>query len=126
MSLKLKLRLTPLAQAPPFEPPRNSFTITDYYRTTREEYYSPISRAESLSPGSPYADLPQVSPTSPTRLDHIREGSEPGISDEGDADETGVPKRTAVFWHVFDALFRKWRRQKAGNNHHKTPHAQRL
>ncbi|KAJ6480776.1 hypothetical protein C8R47DRAFT_597643 [Mycena vitilis] len=64
MSPKLKLRLTSGASSSPSEPPRNSFTMTDYYRPTRDEIYSPISRAESLSPGSPYASLPQ----SPTQL----------------------------------------------------------
>ncbi|KAF7337814.1 hypothetical protein MVEN_02004100 [Mycena venus] len=134
MSLKLKLRLTPSGSAqsaapPVTEPPRNSFTMTDYYRATREEYYSPISRAESLSPGSLYAD----SSTSPTQLGHIQEGSELDLSDDEGVEEAAasagagaarVPKRTAVFWHVFDALFRKWRRQKVGNNnYHKTPRA---
>ncbi|KAJ7215123.1 hypothetical protein B0H12DRAFT_357277 [Mycena haematopus] len=68
MSPKLKPRLKTLIQSPPSEPPRNSFTSTDYYRQTREEYYSPISYIESSSPGNPYADLPQVSPTSSKRL----------------------------------------------------------
>ncbi|KAJ6531017.1 hypothetical protein B0H19DRAFT_467470 [Mycena capillaripes] len=122
MSLKLKLRLKTPAPSPPAEPSRNSFTSTDYYRTTREEIYSPISRVESLSvrpPGSPYSDLPQ-SPTRSTRLAHIYEGSdEADTSDEGEEDEAAqqrVPKRTAALWHVFDALFRKWRRQKAEGN----------
>jgi hypothetical protein len=43
MALKLKLRLNPDL------PPRNSFTATDYYRDTRDEYYSPISKLASLS-----------------------------------------------------------------------------
>jgi hypothetical protein len=29
--------------------PRNSFTATDYYRDTRDEYYSPISKLATLS-----------------------------------------------------------------------------
>jgi hypothetical protein len=29
--------------------PRNSFTATDYYRNTRDEYYSPVSKLASLS-----------------------------------------------------------------------------
>lgn len=103
MAPKLKLRLTQAS------PPRNSFTMTDYYRTTREEIYSPVSLAESLSPESPYAD-PSKAP--PARLEHIREHP----SDEGETGEDAerrVKKRAAMFLHVFQALFRKWRRQKA-------------
>ncbi|KAJ7268093.1 hypothetical protein B0H12DRAFT_1229743 [Mycena haematopus] len=113
MSLKLKPRLKTSIQSPPSEPPRNSFTSTDYYRQTREEYYSPISYIKSSSPGSPYADLPELSPTSSTRLAHIHEASEP---DGGEANETGAPrvsKRfTASFWYIIDTLFRKCFRQK--------------
>ncbi|KAJ6501873.1 hypothetical protein C8R45DRAFT_603574 [Mycena sanguinolenta] len=73
MSLKLKpLRLKPLIQSPPSEPPRNSFTSTDYYRKTRDEYYSPISYMESSSPGSPYADLPEISSPSSAGLVRFR------------------------------------------------------
>ncbi|KAJ7706766.1 hypothetical protein B0H17DRAFT_1192337 [Mycena rosella] len=100
MAPKLKLRLA----AP--SPPRNSFTASDYYRTTREEIYSPIPRAESLSPDSPYAELPKTSPT--RRLAHIREDS----SDKGERGGGRAGKRAVVFRHLVHALLRKWRRQK--------------
>jgi hypothetical protein len=45
MAPKSKLRLSPDS----YSPPRNSFTATDYYRDTRDEYYSPISKLASLS-----------------------------------------------------------------------------
>ncbi|KAJ6501860.1 hypothetical protein C8R45DRAFT_1070469 [Mycena sanguinolenta] len=112
MSLKLKpLRLKTLIQSPPSEPPRNSFTSTDYYRKTRDEYYSPISYMESssvirsppalvsalnlsnLKPGSPYADLPEISSPSSAGLGHIH---------EEEVNEMGAPraaKRTANFRH---------------------------
>ncbi|KAJ7031270.1 hypothetical protein C8F04DRAFT_706652 [Mycena alexandri] len=52
MAPKLRLRLAPSVSSPA---PRNSFTQTDYYRATREEYYSPLPRVESpISPTSPY------------------------------------------------------------------------
>ncbi|KAJ6622993.1 hypothetical protein B0H10DRAFT_866531 [Mycena sp. CBHHK59/15] len=50
-----KIRLPPSMTTPPSSQPRNSFTETDYYRKTREEIYSPLSRAqlESSYSGSP-------------------------------------------------------------------------
>ncbi|KAJ6623019.1 hypothetical protein B0H10DRAFT_866915 [Mycena sp. CBHHK59/15] len=50
-----KIRLPPSKTTPPSSQPRNSFTETDYYRKTREEIYSPLSRAqlESSHSGSP-------------------------------------------------------------------------
>ncbi|KAJ7706745.1 hypothetical protein B0H17DRAFT_1192321 [Mycena rosella] len=100
MAPKLKLRLAAPSQ------PRNSFTASDYYRTTREEIYSPIPRAESLSPDSPYAELSKTAPT--RRLTHSREDS----GDEGEGGGGRAGKRAVEFWHLFHALFRKWRRQK--------------
>ncbi|KAJ6501876.1 hypothetical protein C8R45DRAFT_1091804 [Mycena sanguinolenta] len=122
MSPKLKPRLKTLIQSSPSEPPRNSFTRTDYYRKTRDEYYSPVSYMVSSSPGSLYADLkPEMSSPTSTRLAHIHEAGE---REDREENETGAPhaaKRTANLWHVFETLFRKWFPQKEHRNHHEGP-----
>ncbi|KAF7364058.1 hypothetical protein MSAN_01064600 [Mycena sanguinolenta] len=120
MSLKLKPKLKASMTSPTSKPPRNSFTDTDYYRKTRDEYYSPVSYMEFWSPGSPYASLPEISLPSSTRLTYIHKSSD---SYDGEVDETGAAraaKRTANFWHVFEPLFRKWFRQKEHRNNHGT------
>jgi len=105
MALKSKLRLNPDSDSPA----RNSFTATDYYRDTRDEYFSPISKLASLSPDSPYADHM----TSPTRLMYIPEDySDKGGMGEGAQQRVGN-RAAAAFWHIFHALFCKWRCQKA-------------
>ncbi|KAJ6632391.1 hypothetical protein B0H10DRAFT_1938018 [Mycena sp. CBHHK59/15] len=86
--------------------PRNSFTATDYYRETREEIYSPTSRAESFS--NAYAESAQRS----SHLSHIHGSSKPASKDSEDPDEPWMGKRPALFWHIFTLLFGKWRRQK--------------
>ncbi|KAJ7202392.1 hypothetical protein GGX14DRAFT_570885 [Mycena pura] len=98
---------------------RNSFSDTDYYRTTKAEIYSPVSRAaaaESFDPLGLYWEdgAPMVSSTVP--LACIYEGSEPD-SDGGacEAAQERVEKRTAALWAVFDSLFRKRRRQKGAH-----------
>ncbi|KAJ7453539.1 hypothetical protein B0H11DRAFT_1926861 [Mycena galericulata] len=92
------LKLRRLVSAPDSSPPpgRNSFSLTDYYRTTRDEIHSPISRVESLNPGNPYA----------TRLMYVQE-----ISSEDEREVDGAGGNRVAFWHAFHALCRKWPRR---------------
>ncbi|KAJ6622988.1 hypothetical protein B0H10DRAFT_2213993 [Mycena sp. CBHHK59/15] len=121
-----KIRLPPSKTTPPSSQPRNSFTETDYYRKTREEIYSPLSRAqlESSHSGSPLQD--QYTGPAANHLPHIREDNEPDApaseEGEGEGDERHLGKRTAVFWRIFSVLFGKWRRQKADVAHDKGMH----
>ncbi|KAJ7202391.1 hypothetical protein GGX14DRAFT_399556 [Mycena pura] len=83
-------------------PPRNSFTETDYYRTTKEEIHSPISRAEEpYRPQSPFGDARKASSAAGASLTRIHEGSEPESSDEGCCaapQQQRVQKPTVSFW----------------------------
>ncbi|KAJ7605876.1 hypothetical protein FB45DRAFT_1041793 [Roridomyces roridus] len=115
---KPKLRIPLTLSAP--SPPRNSFTQTDYYRTTREEIHSPVSRLESLSPTSPYASRSDPSlpghgysvdyQVSPTRLTYIQEGTETDVKpEEAEYSPRRVDKPSAFWAALRSAIFRKRR-----------------